>query len=70
MRAVGRYRFACSRCGESDEFVDTLEGAVRRARNLYWFVTVRGTDENDLSFVLCPEHHAQREQFQATRGNT
>ena len=57
----GRYRFVCARCGESDEFSDSsLENAVNRARNLYWFVTVRGSDKDDHSFVLCPYHHARR----------
>lgn len=55
------HRFTCSKRGEQREFFDTLDGAVRRARNLYWRVTVIGTAEHDLSFVLCPLHHARKE---------
>lgn len=55
------YGFTCAFCGEHDEMDGSdLDSVLKRMRRLFWYVKMRGTAERDLSFVLCPYHHAQR----------
>lgn len=55
------YGFTCALCGEHDEMGGpSLDAVLKRMRRLFWYVKVRGTTERDMSFVLCPYHHARR----------